>query len=138
MPIDQIQGNLIVKGNVYFIGDQMAASDTCNFNPLQPGFLLKRKSPFTKPITVQNYIGDPVPDAIGREFAPDCWSFMNKDAASAAAIQLHNVYCTGNIYATAPTRWIAKTGEPDGRTSPTGYITGGKIIPETRSAEYPN
>lgn len=138
MPIDQIHGNLIVKGNVYFIGEQMAASDTCNFNPLQPEFLLKQKSPFTKPITVQNYIGDQVPAAIDDTLAPDCWSSQNKNFALASPIQLHNVYCTGDIYATAPIRWIDKTGEPDVRTSPTGYIAGTRITPNTRSAEYPS
>lgn len=135
MAQDKIEGNLIVKGNIYFIGDHAAASDTCNFDPLNPKSLLKSGGA-TKPVTVKNYIGGEFRGQAGTSsssygntgYHPETWGF----------VRLNNVYCTGSILSNKPQRWFAKSLNADTRPPSHGTINGNMITPPTPEATYPN
>lgn len=134
MAQDKIEGNLIVKGNIYFIGDHAAASDTCNFDPLNPKALLKSGGT-TKPVTVKNYIGNEFSTKAG---TPSSWGNSGYHPETWGSVRLNNVYCTGSILSNKPQRWFAKSFNADTRQPSYGTINGITITPLTPEATYPN
>ena len=136
MADDTIKGNLIVKGNIYFLGSQMTSSDTCNFDPLNAQALLPALN--GKPSTVKNYIGKL--HELDYVWAGNEWNNVSNGSydVTYADVKLDNVYCTGNIYSIFPCRWFEDSGSTDTRQPSQGTVIDRVIKISSREATYPN
>lgn len=121
-----VTGNLIVKGNVYFLGYCLADSAGCNFDPLRPDQLLAVKR-YTLPSSAVNIISNAAHGSPNAQLAimamPDDRYNISADdiSPSYSVLSADALYCTGKIYALYPKRTL--DGQTDTRQPAQGFIS---------------